>query len=87
LIPAEHETVLNFRWPIDLGLTVASHGWVYLAPWRWDAAAGCLAGTENIGNRLGTVEIVQRHPGGVIVGWEGFGADEAEVPSRVNVAP
>ena len=27
------------RWPIDLGLTVASHGWVHLEPWRWEAEA------------------------------------------------
>ena len=31
------ETVLSFRWPVDLALTVASHGWVHLAPWHWDA--------------------------------------------------
>ena len=31
------QAVLKFRWPIDLALTVASHGWVYLAPWHWDA--------------------------------------------------
>jgi hypothetical protein len=50
---AEHETVLNFRWPVDLALTVASHGWVYLAPWRWEPDTGRLARIERIGTRLG----------------------------------
>jgi len=39
-------TVLNFRWPIELGLTVISHGWVHLAPWKWDPQEGRLARTE-----------------------------------------
>jgi endonuclease III len=66
-------------------LTVASHGWVHLAPWRWDPDAGRLARIEKIGGRLGTIEIGQRHPGAVIVGWEGFGAAaEAEVVARVR---
>ena len=53
-------SVLNFRWPIDLALTVASHGWVQLAPWRWDLEAGRLARIERIGDRCGIVESVQR---------------------------
>jgi hypothetical protein len=43
---------------IDLALTVASHGWVWLAPWRWDQEAGRLARIERIGDRCGTVEVV-----------------------------
>ena len=42
-------SVLNFRWPIDLALTVARHGWVQLAPWRWDSEASRLARTERMG--------------------------------------
>ena len=32
-------------------LTVASHGWVHLEPWRWDAATGTLSRAERIGGR------------------------------------
>ena len=82
---AEHETVLHFPWPIDLGLTIASHGWVYLAPWRWDPDAGRLARVEKIGNRTGTVEIAQREPSAVIVRCDGFSAaDRSEVFGRVQ---
>lgn len=57
---------------------------MHLAPWRWDPEARRLTRTENIGNRLGTIEIAQRHPAAVIVGWEGFGADQIEVLDRVR---
>lgn len=81
----EHETVLNFPWPIDLGLTIASHGWVYLAPWRWDPDAGRLARVEKIGNRTGPVEIAQHEPSAVIVRCDGFSAaDRSEVFGRVQ---
>jgi hypothetical protein len=82
---AEHETVLNFRWPVDLALTVASHGWVHLAPWRWEPDTGQLARIERIGTSLGTIEITQRDPGAVIVRCAGFSAaDETEILGRVR---
>jgi 3-methyladenine DNA glycosylase/8-oxoguanine DNA glycosylase len=85
LIIAEHETVLNFRWPVDLALTVASHGWVYLAPWRWDVDTSRLSRIERIGTRTETIEIAQNDPSAVIVRWDGFTlGDEAEVLGRVR---
>jgi len=76
-------SVLNFRWPIDLALTVASHGWVQLAPWRWDPEAGRLARIERIGDRCGTVEVVQHTSCAVVITWEGLGAaDETEILAR-----
>ena len=30
------EAILLLSWPIDLDLTVGSHGWAHLAPWSWD---------------------------------------------------
>jgi 3-methyladenine DNA glycosylase/8-oxoguanine DNA glycosylase len=78
-------TVLNFRWPIDLALTVLSHGWVQLAPWRWDPEAGRLARIERIGDRCGTVEVVQRTPCAVVVTLAGLGAAyETEIAARVR---
>jgi 3-methyladenine DNA glycosylase/8-oxoguanine DNA glycosylase len=77
--------VLRFRWPIELGLTVASHGWVHLAPWSWDPENGGLARPERIGDRLGTIEVAQHRPDAVAVSWEGFGgAEEAEILGRVR---
>ena len=82
---ADRKTVLNFRWPVDVALTVASHGWVHLAPWRWEPDAGRLARIERIGTRLGTIEIRQRDPGAVIVRWAGFStADETAILGRVR---
>jgi 3-methyladenine DNA glycosylase/8-oxoguanine DNA glycosylase len=77
--------VLKFRWPIELGMTVASHGWVHLAPWRWDPEEGRLARAERIGDRLGTIEVAQHRADAVTVGWEGFGcAEEVEILARVR---
>jgi len=82
---ADRKTVLNFRWPVDLALTVASHGWVYLAPWRWEPDTGRLARIERVGTRLGTIEITQRDPGAVIVRWADFSAaDKTEILGRVR---
>ena len=66
------ETVLSLRWPVDLRLTVASHGWAYLAPWRWEPESGQLGRQERIGDRLGRIEVAQRDPLSMVVLWEGF---------------
>ena len=82
---ADRKTVLNFRWPVDVALTVASHGWVHLAPWRWEPDAGRLARIERVETWLGTIEIMQRGPGAVIVRWAGFStADETAILGRVR---
>ena len=79
------ETVLSLCWPIDLGLTVASHGWAYLAPWRWDSEAGRLARHERIGDRLGMIEIAQQGPDAMLLRWDGFtGAGLPEMLDRVR---
>ena len=69
---------LSFPWPIDLRLTVLSHGWAQLAPWHWDPAAGRLARTERIGTRLGTVAITQSDPQSLAIDRDGFA--ETELP-------
>jgi len=68
------KTILSFRWPVDLRLTVASHGWAYLAPWRWDPESGRLGRQERIGDRLGRIEVAQRDPASFVALWEGFEA-------------
>ena len=82
---AAHETVLHFRWPVDLALTIASHGWGHLAPWRWDAETGRLSRTERVGSRIGTLAVEQSDPSAVAVRWGGFSAaDETELLNRVR---
>ena len=72
------KTVLSFLWPVDLRLTVASHGWAYLAPWYWDPETGRLGRQERIGDRLGRIEVAQRDPVSMVVLWQGF--DAASLP-------
>jgi 3-methyladenine DNA glycosylase/8-oxoguanine DNA glycosylase len=66
------ETSRELAWPIDLGLTVSSHGWVHLEPWRWDAETGTLSHGERIGTRLGTIAVRQRDPTALTVSWDGL---------------
>jgi 3-methyladenine DNA glycosylase/8-oxoguanine DNA glycosylase len=67
--------LLPLRFPIDLRLTVASHGWAHLAPWRWDETTGVLARDERIGNTVGTIAIVQRDPATIVVDIAGLPID------------
>ena len=79
------EAVLPLEWPIDLGLTVASHGWAHLAPWRWEPEAGRLSRPERIAGQLGSIEAAQSAPDAIRVRWDGFDrADEAAVLARVR---
>lgn len=71
------ERLIQLAWPIDLGLTVASHGWVHLAPWHWDPDRGRLARAEGIRGRLGTIGARQSSPTALAVDWDGFTADDA----------
>ncbi|HEX3952572.1 MAG TPA: hypothetical protein VHW90_03295 [Stellaceae bacterium] len=72
-------------WPTDLALTVASHGWVHLEPWRWDGDGGTLSRPERIGERIGTVMVRQAEPQTLVVEWSGFAADAApEIARRVG---
>jgi len=80
------EGVLSFDWPIDLGLTVASHGWVHLEPWRWQGDTGTLHHAEWIGGRIGAVAVRQPNPHTLAVEWQGFPDDadpEPEILRRV----
>jgi 3-methyladenine DNA glycosylase/8-oxoguanine DNA glycosylase len=59
-------------WPVDLGLTVASHGWVHLEPWRWQPDTGTLSRAERIGGEIGTTAVQQRDATTLAVSWDGF---------------
>ncbi len=73
----ENTALLELAWPVDLALTVASHGWVYLEPWRWEAETGTLSHVEWIARARGTIRATQRDPSTLAIDWEGFAGVEA----------
>jgi len=79
------ESLISFAWPIDLRLTVASHGWAQLAPWQWDPDRDRLARAERIGARIGWVAATQRDALSLSVDWEGVAeSDIPEILRRVG---
>ncbi|HXC28061.1 MAG TPA: hypothetical protein VNV38_08905 [Stellaceae bacterium] len=79
------KAILELAWPIDLALTVASHGWVLLEPWRWDEETGVLSHPESIAGVRGTIAMAQRDPATLAVTWEGFvGVSPAEILRRAG---
>jgi len=82
---SDRQHLLSFRWPIDLRLTVMSHGWAQLAPWEWDRERLRLARSERIDGSVGTIAAEQTAPHSLIVAWEGFSeADGPEILRRVR---
>jgi 3-methyladenine DNA glycosylase/8-oxoguanine DNA glycosylase len=80
---ASGEALLELAWPIDLGLTVASHGWVHLDPWRWEPQTGSLRHSDRIDGEIGAIVVRQRASAVLAVTWEGFAASAAaEVLTR-----
>lgn len=78
------EILLPLPAPIDLALTVASHGWALLAPWQWAPEAGILTRYERIGGRLGAIAVTQRDLGAVVIRRDGFAiADDTAIKGRV----
>ncbi len=71
------ERALSLAWAIDLGLTVASHGWVHLEPWRWEGDTGTLLHAERIGDWVGAIRVRQRDPQTLTVAWDGFSENAA----------
>src|SRR5947207_15918799 len=82
---ASADAELSLSWPIDLGLTVASHGWVHLEPWRWEPETGTLSHAERIGGRAGMIAVRQRDLTKLVVSWSGFPRrTEAEILRRAG---
>lgn len=83
--PEASEFLLPLPSPIDLALTVASHGWAHLAPWRWDPETGTLARTERIDGRSGTVAVLQSGPKTLVIRFDCFDdAARPEISRRVR---
>jgi 3-methyladenine DNA glycosylase/8-oxoguanine DNA glycosylase len=70
--PAVNRATLELDWPVDLGLTVASHGWVHLEPWRWEPESGTLSRADRIDGRIGMIAVRQRDATTLAVSWDGF---------------
>lgn len=79
---ATGESEVALRWPIDLALTVASHGWVQLAPWEWDPDKACLARPEQLGRATTTVAVRQHGSRSLAVTCDGI--DEGDRPEIVR---
>ncbi|MGH7116106.1 MAG: hypothetical protein ACREE9_16645 [Stellaceae bacterium] len=73
------DILLPLPWPIDLALTVASHGWAHLAPWRWEPETGFLGRHERIEGRLGTIAVVQSGLGALTIRRDGFMTSDDDV--------
>lgn len=68
---------------LDLKSTVLSHGWVMLAPWRWDGQ--CLARSERFGDRRGTLSVKQSGEHELSVEWAGsHKIEKPEIERRVR---
>jgi endonuclease III len=78
------EFLLPLPFPVDLALTVASHGWAYLAPWRWDPETGMLARAERLGGMPGIIAVSQRGPDALAIRSDGFDAAQPEIGRRVR---
>ena len=77
--------LLPLEFPIDLRLTVASHGWAHLAPWRWDQDTGILARRERIDRTIGALAIRQRDAAAILIESEDFRPSAApEIGRRVR---
>jgi len=66
--------------PFRLEQVVRTHGWVELAPWRWEA--GVLARRERLGDATGELAIRQSAPTRVVVTWRG----DADTPAPARRA-
>jgi 3-methyladenine DNA glycosylase/8-oxoguanine DNA glycosylase len=79
------EIRLQLPFGADLALTVASHGWVHLAPWRWDREALVLARPERIADARGTIAVSQPDPGRLVIRAGGFAREaETQIIRRVR---
>jgi len=82
---SDGEILLPLRSPIDVALTVASHGWAYLAPWQWNPEAGVLSRGERIGGRFGTISVAQHDLATIVIRRDGFTtADDDAIRGRVS---
>jgi 3-methyladenine DNA glycosylase/8-oxoguanine DNA glycosylase len=82
------ELLLPLPFPIDLALTVASHGWAHLAPWRWDPESRILSRRERIAGGLGTITVAQHDPAAIVARYDDFDPvdtnAELEIGGRVR---
>ena len=66
---------------VSLRMTVQSHGWVALEPWKWDEEAGELSRTDLLGGPT-TITVAQSGPKTMEVRAEGTGMSGVEATVR-----
>ncbi|MDE2823126.1 MAG: endonuclease III domain-containing protein [Chloroflexota bacterium] len=66
---------------VSLRMTVQSHGWVALEPWKWDEEAGELSRTDLLGEPT-TITVTQSGPSTIEVRAEGSDISAVEATAR-----
>ena len=80
----EQRSTITSPHDISLRMTVQSHGWVALEPWRWDEEAGVLSRSDLLGVPT-TITVSQSGPRALDVRVEGHGsADKSAVEELVR---
>ena len=80
----EQRRSLTSAHDISLRMTVQSHGWVALEPWKWDGAAEVLGRTDRLGGPT-TITVAQSGPRAIDVHAQGeSSADMSAVESTVR---
>ena len=81
----DHRLTITGAHDISLRMTVQSHGWVALEPWKWDEKAGELSRSDLLGGST-TIAVTQSGPRAIEVRAEGTSgsADVSAVEATVR---
>ena len=66
---------ISSSYDVSLRMTVQSHGWVALEPWKWDEEAGEMSRTDLLGGPT-TITVAQSGPRTIDVRAEGIGGTD-----------
>ncbi len=74
----EQRRTITSAHDISLRMTVQSHGWVALEPWKWDEEAGILSRNDLLGGST-TIAVTQSEPRAIDLRAEGDGSTDMSV--------
>ncbi len=81
------KTGLAPPYPVSLRGTVRSHGWVMLAPWGWDDAAGELWRSDRLSSgRVARIQATQPAPDRIEVAVDGDGLSGSDADEATGLA-
>lgn len=78
---ASQVLTISSSYDVSLSMTVQSHGWVALEPWKWDEEAGELSRTDLLGGAT-TITVAQSGPRAIEVRAEGTDVSGVEATVR-----